>query len=406
MKSKTTIELNGKRYDAVTGTVIGVASAPPVRTGRNIDGFFRARTSAPKTVAVAQKITTLTAPAPVYKPHNQPQRTVNHAQAHAPQQATRMAAARKSDIAHHSKPLAVHRSQVAANHTKHRAPQSSMTLMRESVHRPAPSLLKQLGTQGTLQHSVPSLIVPKQSVASIDPIRLVRAQTATRSPHISHHSTHSHAVQPIFTPLAVQPTPTTKPGSEEPAAPSPQPTNKPTDIFEHALANASHFVDVQAHTRHFKKQARHHITSMAAGTLALVVIAGFAAYQNTPGLQFKLASVQAGVSTGMPNFQAAGFAYNGVKASDGKLTVGFSNVSGNYQLVQQTTNLSGEDVIQDIGATDASGTPDYRTVQANGTTIYRFGNTDATWVAGGKWYSVTGTGALTDTQVKSLVHNI
>ncbi len=407
MKSKTTIEVNGKRYDAVTGALVGVASAPAVRTGQNIDGFFRARTSAPKTVPVAGRITVLATPAPsphAQPSHRQPQRSVNHARAHVPQ-AAHTTSVRSQNSVQPKKVTAPH-GVSAANHTKPHVVQSSKTLMRESVKRPAPSLLKQVGTQGTLQHAVPSLIVPKHSVASIDETRLARAQTTARSPHISHHSAMSPAVQPSVVPLAVQPAPTTKPGNGDPVAPAPHPpTNNPEDIFTHALANATHFVDVQANKLHFKKQARRHMASVAAGTLALVVIAGFAAYQNTPGLQFKVASIQAGVSTSMPNFEAAGFAYNGVRANNGRLAIGFSGSNGTYQLTQQTTNLSSSDMIQNVGATSANGTPNYTTLQANNTTVYRFGNTEATWVSSGKWYTVTGNGALSDSQIKSLVQN-
>jgi hypothetical protein len=197
-----------------------------------------------------------------------------------------------------------------------------------------------------------------------------------------------------------------KPEGEEPSTPpAPQPNNKPLDIFEHALMNASHYVDVQAHHARFRLQTRHHLTSMAAGTLALLVIAGFAAYQNTPGLQFKVASMHAGVATHMPNFKAAGFAFNGVKANGSKLTVGFSSVSGNYQLTQSPTNLTGSDMIDSVGATDASGTPDYQTLQAGDTTVYRLSNTSASWVLHGTWYTVSGSNYLTDGQLQSLVTN-
>src|SRR6185369_17839132 len=148
-------------------------------------------------------------------------------------------------------------------------------------------------------------------------------------------------------PLAVQPVPVpTKPEGEVPSgAPAPTPSTKPPantpteKIFEQALMKANNFVDVRTHVHHFRKQTKRHLTSMAAGTLALVVIAGFAAYQNTPGLQFKVASLQAGVSTSVPNLKAAGFAYEGARSHDGKLTVGFSNEQGAYSLTQQTTNL-------------------------------------------------------------------
>ena len=143
---------------------------------------------------------------------------------------------------------------------------------------------------------------------------------------------------------------------------------------------------------------------MVAGTLALVVMAGLAAYQNTPGLQFKVASVQAGVSTRMPNLKASGFAFTGVKAQSNKLTVGFSGTNGKYQLMQERTNLSSEDVIKDVGSTDATGAPNYDTIQAGDTTVYRLSNTNATWVSNGTWYTVTG-GNLTDAQLQSLARN-
>src|SRR6185369_9770558 len=137
-------------------------------------------------------------------------------------------------------------------------------------------LLKQIGTKGALQHATPSLIVPKASVAIVDSDRLARAQIIARSPHISHHSAGHPAVLASVVPLAVQPEP--RPEESAPTvAPSPQPNNappakKPADnIFEHALANATHFVDVHAHRAHFHKQARRHMASMAAGTVALVV---------------------------------------------------------------------------------------------------------------------------------------
>jgi len=203
--------------------------------------------------------------------------------------------------------------------------------------------------------------------------------------------------------------PSPVPGNGDiPAAPAPQPTNKPTptDIFEHALVNANNFVDLHAHKAHYKKKVHTHVASMALGSLALIIIAAFVAYVNNPALQLKVASLHAGVSARMPNFAAAGFSYNGVRAGDGKLTMGFKGQGGDYQLTQTDTNLSDSDMIQNVGATDASGMPTYSAVKAGDVTVYRLSNTNATWVSGGKWYTVTGTGVLTNDQVKSLVQHI
>ncbi|MEJ0073644.1 MAG: hypothetical protein WDN27_06280 [Candidatus Saccharibacteria bacterium] len=405
MKSKT-IELNGNQYDAATGSILHAAAPQaPRRTGQNIDGFFRTRATTIPTKAspASGSIATISAPTAALVTAT-PNRNFNHARAHTPQ-ASQIAPVRVQSGVQHSQKLTVHRTPVNANHVKAHGTQHSQTLMRTAVQRPAPSFHKQAGTVGTLQHAVPSLIVPKQSAFALDPSRLARAQDISRSPMVAHHGA-PRAIQPAIVPLAVQPVPV-KPEGEVPAnPPPPQPTNKPTDIFEHALASATNFVDLDAHKQHYKKHARRHVISMTAGTLALLLIATFAAYQNSPSMQLKVASLQAGVTASMPNFKAAGFAWNGVKAADGKLMVGFKGKQGNYQLAQQTTNLSSNDLIQTVGATDASGTPDYRAVQAGTTTVYRFNNTDATWVSGGTWYTVTGTGSLSDNQVKSLVQNI
>jgi hypothetical protein len=364
-KSKKVIELNGKPYDSASGTTV----TKPTGRGKNMDGFFRVvpKASAPVPVPT-QHVTVVAAPAPAPQPSSKPQRGFNHAHAHKPE--------------------------------------TPKTLMRTAVKKPTPGFKQQATVQGSLQHKVPSLIASKPSASHIDPHRLSRASNVARSPHIARHQ--NETARPIavnFMPLQVQAAPN-KPDQTEPAgAPAPQPTNKPLDIFEHAIANAGNFVDLQAHRTHFKRRTRRHIASMAAGTFALLVIAGFAAYQNTPGLQFKVASLQAGIATRMPNFQATGFAYNGVRAADGKLTVGLKGNGATYQLIQQTTNWSDQDMIQNISSTDAGGNPDYSTISVNGTAVYKLANDSATWVSDGKWYQVTGTNPLNDTQLKSLVSN-
>jgi len=402
MESKNTIELNGVRYDAVSGKVLGSGTGTSQRATQNIDGFFRGRAAIPASGGVTALTPSMRA-AKSAKPHRSP----NHARAHAPQASQTVGIRVRSDV-QHSQKLTVHRSPSNANHTKAHTTQNSRTLMRAAVKPPLPSFHRQARTKAALQHAVPSLIVPKKSISSLDDNRLERAKSTPRSPLITRHGGVAKTYfQPLVQPLAVQTAPDAKPQEQvPPTTPPPIPTNKPTDIFEHALANATNFVDLQTHKVHFKKQTRRHIASLAAGTLALVFIAGFAVYQNTPGLQFKVASIRAGVATSMPDFKSAGFAYGGVKAGDGKLFIGFKSGQGSCQLTQQPTNLSGTDMIADIGGTDASGTPTYQTVQVDHTDVYRFNGTDAAWIADGQWYTVTGNKALTDAQVAALVQHV
>lgn len=420
MKSKSTIEVNGKRYDAVTGEVLGVATAPPLRTnGRNIDGFFRQRTlTTPtiKTPPVRDSVASL-ASAPTSAPvvedgaNSESRRKVNHAKPHQPQHAAArtIRVAQSPEKSHH---LQVRRGN--PNHVRRHAVQHSRTLRRDTVPAPQPSTHNALKPKGALQHTAPKAIALKTSAVNINADRLARAQTSTKNPLVAHHGATSRVVAPMFASVAVQPTPTVPSAvpapapntGDTPTVPPPQPTNKPTDIFEHALANANNFVDVKSHSTRYKKKVHTHVASMALGSLALIIIASFVAYQNNPGLQFKVASLKAGVSASMPNLAAAGFSFNGVRAGDGKLTVGFKGKGGTFQLTQTDTNMSDSDMIQSVGSTDATGMPTYLAMRAGEVTVYRLSNTNATWVSGGKWYTVSGTGALSNTQVKNLVQHV
>jgi len=398
MSQKNVVVLNGKRYDALSGNLLGdaqttkaqkqVAKATPAaapvrvtvathatlnpRRRQNVDGVFSNRS-----------VTTLTKPAKLT--------------ASAPKTVA-------APVAH--TPHAVKNAHITAQHTKRHQPQSAITLMRSAVKKPTKSLRKKTNVQIAIKHELPTLsryVAKKASAQNIVPERLERSQHVPRSPQVSRFNhAAGHHVPIIMAPIAVQKAPA-KPVAI--AAPAPHPHNKPVDIFEQAVANATNFREIP-NKLHFKKKARNHIISMASGTLALLLIAGFVAYQSTPGLQLRVVGFEAGVTTGMPNFAKAGFAYQGATAAPGKIVVGFSDNGNKYQLSQQTTNWSGSDMIKQVGATDASGTPNYSTVHIGNNTVYRFDNTSATWVQNGNWYQISGAAGLTDGQIKALVSTI
>lgn len=292
----------------------------------------------------------------------------------------------------------------AANHIQAHHTQPSRTLMRRAVHKPGLGLKRQAHVQGALAHPNTATIVPKQSVASIDIARLSKAQQAEKN-HKVHHFNTAADMPIIFTSVPVRHAPQDIPDNTPPVTPPPTPTNKPFDIFEHAIENASHFVDISAQKSHFKKKARRHAMSMTAGAFAFLLIAGFAAYQNTPGIQLKAAGIRAGIATATPNFAGSGFAYNGVTTEQSRLVIGLKDSHGQYQLSEQKTNWSSSEMIQQVSAIDASGQTNYSTLQMSTNTVYRFGTTQATWVKDGVWYQVNGDQSLSETQLKSLVQN-
>ncbi len=431
MENTATIEVNGKRYDALTGAVLGPSSAPLVRSGgRNIDGFFRARTTTTPRAATPQPIDDSIEQLPIQAPaapgtaptmhdvlaiksaarpkHPVAARAVNHTRAHTPQSAkSRNIAVSHTDA--RSQTLEVRHGQ-QPNHVHHRAPQHSRTLRREAVPSPQLTTHNALRPKHALQPQVPSAIALKTPVANIDPERLARAQSTHQSPLITRHGRQSSLV-PTFVPVAVQPLPTPEPPAPAPGSggapvpPPPQPNNKP-DMFEQAITNANNYSDLRPHAAAYKKRARLHVASMAAGSLVLVIAAAFVAYQNSPALQLKVASVRSGVSSSLPNLATTGLTYTGAQAGDSRLTFGFEGAAGTFQLTQTNTNLSDAELVETIGSTDASGTPAYQTVLAGNIMVYRFSNTSATWISNGKWYTLSGNTAISDQQVKTIVQHI
>lgn len=333
-----------------------------IHAKRTVDGVFRASGSTPKPVA-----------------------------------STRRTAAVKPVAAKPSLPSVV---RPAAHHTTPHKAQPATTLMRSSVKKPEPGLKTRIHVQTELQQAVPAMIAKKTSVHTVVPARLERSHQVRRSQHISKFSAgHAGAAVPVtLAHVTVQ-----APPKPPVAAPAPHQHNKPTDMFEQAIANASHFVDIKASHAHFRKKTRRHLASIAGGTLALLLLAGFATYQATPGLQLKVAGLQAGFTTNMPDFQAAGFAYTGVQSKAGTLTLGFSGNGGEYRLSQERTNWSDSDMLSNLASTDASGTPTYDVLTVGGQSVYRFSNTGATWIKHGVLYQLGGTQNLSDNQVQALV---
>lgn len=292
------------------------------------------------------------------------------------------------------------------NHAAYRQPQHAQTLMRRAVKKPTTGLKKQLHVHQAISHAPAQTIAVKHVASHVDSTRLRRAESTEKHAQVSRFNPPS-VVPVTFTAVPVKHAPQDIPGTEPPTpvVPPPTPTNTPPDIFEQAIANATHFVDVAEHKTHFKKKARRHALTMTAGVFALLMLGSFLTYQNTPTLQVKVAGVVAGVSTRMPDFKAAGFSYEGVSGSGTKVVYRFKSSLAHYQLIEQTTNWTGQEMIDQVSSVAANGTPNYTILTVGKRTVYKFNDRHATWVANGTWYQVHGSQPLSDSQLTALVQN-
>jgi hypothetical protein len=281
----------------------------------------------------------------------------------------------------------------------------SSTLMRAAVKKPSHQTIR---VQPVIEDKAPEprhVIATKVAISTVSQSRSERAEQTRRSEKVSRFGGEGN-IAPVskhveHVPVQLAPE---NPEETEPAAPEPKRTNTP-DMFVRAITNASHFVDLKEHHAKQRRAAKRHAMSMATGFAALLVIAGFAAYINMPGLQIRIAGIQAGVSAIQPNFEKAGFAYSGVEATDGKRIIGLQANGNKYQLLERSTNWDGKTMINTVSSVSANGTPNYKEVSVGAHTVYRFNEKQATWVKDGTWYHLSGDAAISDSQLASLVQN-
>ena len=361
-----TIELNGKRYDAMTGTLLGDASRQ-ART-QSVDGFVKVSLPAAK----------------AHLPHN--------ARLHASHTASAghiVAPAPKSfdinrSVPHHARPHQL---------------QHSKTLMRSAVHRPEvpfKRVAKPVAHTGTVSRISPIDIVPKHSASIVDEDRYKRARRIAKSRLISRFANvqvHPSAQLPAA------------PTQAEQSAPAPLPTRsrQPSDdIFERALATANSHKQPYAPVKKRKKTHRlRTFTGVLASSVAILMIVGFVAYQNASFIQLRVASSRSGINATLPSWQPSGFKLGAFAYGPGTVTVNYNNLAANtsFKITQVASNWDSATLLSDYVYPSNE---TYNTLSSAGNTIYTYGNNNATWVSGGIWYRLTSDGSLSNSQIVNI----
>jgi hypothetical protein len=381
------IELNGKRYDAITGAVLGVATGHGAvrRSPRAIDGIVRASKISPQAQTRRPHAST---------PATQPVVAAIHTASSS------KATNHKVDVSRpHISPV------------KHHQPQKGKTLMRRAVQKPDVTLKPAIKVQAPSEIAAASVktvakpLAKKLSVTNVNTARLARAETTVQSSsirrfqspassaakpraaiayHQSASSVPAHVSRPVaFTPL------------QHPISQATLPTNTPakrpqTDIFEAAIAHATSHQQ-QAPRLHRKKQK---MASVFAGVAAFLILGGFIAYLNLPGIEMQFASMKVGFRAELPEYAPTGYAMAGGIRSDGDGQISVSYRSGDsaYTIRQQQSDWNSQTLLESYVTANAS---DHQTIQSQGRTIYIYNGNNATWVDGGVRYNINGNAPLT-----------
>jgi hypothetical protein len=420
--AENVIELNGKRYDAVSGAYLGVSSAAPTATapsvkhpkkGRAIDGFIRPTTTNTKHAHIAGPVT------PVKPAHHAPKVSVSHP-AHKPKPAVKPAVAAapvkhsipartpakpQADVTHaHAVKHTIAQAHKAAAAARAHHPEHAKTLARRYVHKPAFSMKPAIKTQAPAEVAAKPLsaITVKRSALQVDEARLERAKNVIRHSAIRRFM----PIRPDYSPAAVEHTPRRAPAHVPHIAVHPVPATvehrarSHSDIFEAAIARA----DSHKQPRHKLHHPHRRLINTLAVIGALVVIGGFITYLNIPNIQLHVASIQAGFKADIPSYKPTGYALNGgVKRTGNTVSMRFTSGENSFVITQQPSDWNSQTLVENTLALTGD---KHQTVEVGGRTVYIYDGSNAVWVNGGVRYDINTSSPLSADDISKLASSL
>jgi hypothetical protein len=350
--AKTTIELNGKRYDAITGKIISDSQAistitkpvVPLSSGA-LDGFSR-------------------------RPQADPSNTHNFS-SHLPKRSTKI------------KP-----------NPSSRSLEKSKTLMRPAVKKPV--IKNDIQSQKRVRLEKPQ---------AINHARAARAVSAPKSPMISRFLPANSGIVKKTAHLQVA-TPAQEIHSS--IAHAETSITKHIQSLENAVHNSTSHLEqevVEKVSLAKRYSRRHKLASIAAASCAFLLLVGFFGYQNKAIVEMRVAAARSGVSANLPGYKPAGYGIVGsVKSEPGTVSVSFKSRTDDrsFNITQKASNWNSSALLAN---SVAKGKDPYQTYQNNGRTVYIYNNSNATWVDGGVWYKVEGNANLTSDQLLRLANS-
>jgi hypothetical protein len=381
------IEINGKRYDALSGKLLGDSGAASTLKpasarssgGGSMDGFLSKKPAAPAMTAQPA--------APIAPIASVPAAPIMTKQF--------------SDIVRRA----------PASHVKPHKTVPSKTLMRHAVTKPAPSLKRHTKVQQRTDVLVkqPSITVkPKMSSYQLDPKRVQRAKQTLKHPEANRYAIPRPVLAAAVTaapamataaPRAVATMPAAQPAASKQATPT-----KAADIFEQALARANNHIEKPLARRHTKRRRGFfggRALSIGSAAFAVLLLVGFFAWQQKADLTMRYAASRSGVAASLPGYQPAGFSTGAFTYSPGIVAVNFrNNASGDsFALIEKSSTWDSQALLDSFVAAKSR---TYQTIDAAGRTIYTYGNNNATWIDNGIWYQVNSKGSLSTNQLVQL----
>ncbi len=187
----------------------------------------------------------------------------------------------------------------------------------------------------------------------------------------------------------------------------PKPHISSNAIKEHLLKtqleNAPHSDELPHEIRQAGRLSRRaRLMSIASTSLALVLLGGYLTYINIPNLSIRVAAANAGVDASLPRYQPNGYRIHGpIAYSSGEVQVNYQQNGGdkNYRITQRSIDWDPQATLDNYVQPDSK--DNYQIHSIQGLTVYTYSN-KAVWVNGGVLHIIDGDAPLTGEQVENI----
>lgn len=136
--------------------------------------------------------------------------------------------------------------------------------------------------------------------------------------------------------------------------------------------------------------------------LAVLLLAGYLTYLTMPALSTRIAAMQSGINATYPMYTPSGYRLaEPVAYKNGMIAVKFTANAGpqEYNITEERSTWDSTAVRENYIQPQVG--DKYVTTQANGLTIYTYGQ-NAAWVNGGILYTISGNAPLTSDQIQRI----
>jgi hypothetical protein len=344
---RTTIELNGSTYDAITGELIDAAPTPQESITSPVKSTQPVNSSGSMDGMVAQ-------PNPP-KPRPNPQ----------------------------------------SAHGIHNKTKRSQTLNRTAVAQQKPPLA---ASGVAKKHPVSHESTKPALAGKINQHRARRAAGVTTNQAIKKFSA---------APATEAPTTADNP---QPAPRALEPSAKNKLIAEQLLNAEAHKespparASLRSRFLHWLNNGR--TRSVVATSFVALIVIGYVTYINIPRMALRVASSRAGFSAELPGYAPPGFKLSGpVAYSPGQITIEYTANTDDrtYTINQKETSWDSRTLLDNYVSQE---TELYSTYQERGLTVYMFDGNTATWVNGGVWFTVNSDAKLSADQMLKIAASL